>query len=156
MKAHDPGGKLTTFHLVAITAAIGCAIAAFILVRRAWGWPFAVLAVPVAFYLGLTIGWIPARVTGARILGELRRASVDELRERLRTQWFLSHYIIPILYARGESLESLKRYTLELMLASDPAQRWQGWRNLNLLFPKDAATFRGPDDEERIRALLAT
>lgn len=144
-RGRDPGGKLTLFDIFEFTAAVGVCIAGFQIGYTTWGWLGAAALALAGLYLGVVLGRIPSVLTVAFLQRDLRRCDTATLKERLRSQYYLSHFIVPVLRRRGEPESELQEQMLSLLLAESSDERWQAWRTVNLCFPDLAERLRGID-----------
>jgi hypothetical protein len=110
-----------------------------------WGWLAAIALALGGLCVGVGVGRIPSALTLAFLARNLRRCDTATLKERLRSQYYLSHFIVPVLRSRGEPDVELKEQTLSLLLSESSDQRWHGWRTVNLCFPDLAERLRGID-----------
>lgn len=129
--------------------------------KDAWGWPVAILCSVAGFYLGGVAGRIPIEIGLWSLMRKLHRTDSSVLREKLQSEYFLSHFIVAVLKMRGEPSGELQDHTLRLLLSPSFDERWHGWRTLNLCFPETAEALRDinpkkPSEEDfgRIRGLM--
>lgn len=144
-RGRDPGGQLTLFDVFELTAAVGVCIVGFQIGYMTWGWLGAIALALGGLGVGVVVGRIPGALTLAFLQRDLRRCDTATLKERLRSQYYLSHFIVPILRRRGEAERDLQEQTLSLLLAESSDERWHAWRTVNLCFPDLAERLRGID-----------
>ena len=141
----DPGGKFTLFALISLIAPAGVCAGA-----SAWGyalldWPGATALGLVGFIVGLLIGGIPKRIALKSVKRRLNRCDTEALKERLTSQCYMSHLIVPVLQSRGEPQTELQDCILSLLLAQSREVRWSGWRTIHLCFPQLSERLQGID-----------
>ena len=145
LKGRDPGEKLTLFDVFRMTAAIGGCSAGFVLGYKVGSWPGGIALGFCGLYLGTVIGRIPIALALKFLERDIRRCNTANLREKLTSQPYLSHFIVAELVTRGESERELQDHALSLLLSESGDVRWQGWRTVNLCFPALAESMRGID-----------
>lgn len=143
-RGRDPGGQLTLFDILELIAPVAVCVAGLQIGYRKWHWLGAIALALGGLYVGLVLGRIPYVLTLAFLQRDLRRCDTATLKERLRSQYYLSHFIVPILRRRGEPESELQEQTLLLLLAESSDKCWHGWRTVNL-FPELAERLRGID-----------
>lgn len=144
-RGRDPGGQLTLFDIFELTAAIGICIAGFQIGYMTWGWLGAIALALGGLGAGIIVGRIPYAFALAFLRRDLRRCETVTLKERLRSQYYLSHFIVPILRRRGEAERDLQEQALSHLLAESSDERWHAWRTVNRCFPDPAERLRGID-----------
>ena len=92
--------------------------------------------------VGYFVGQVPWYLAWAVFEIALRRASTERLRKRLQTEHFIAHLLIAELIVRGEPVESFWPYILPLLQADSFYERYHGWENLNIWFPRIARKSR--------------
>src|SRR5262245_46004113 len=130
-RGRDPGGKLTLFDLVELMAAVGGCVGGLQfgdITRR--GWLDAIALGLGGLCVGLVIGRIPSVLTSVFLQRSLRRCETATLKERLRSWYYVSHFIVPVLRRRGEAETELQDHILSLLLAESSDVRWHGWRTV--------------------------
>lgn len=99
--------------------------------------------------LGLVVGYFVGQVPWylAWVVFEiaLRSASKERLRKRLQTEHFIAHLLIAELIVRGEPVDSFWPYIMSLLQADSFYERYHGWENLNIWFPRIAKEIEGFD-----------
>jgi hypothetical protein len=108
-----------------------------------WGWGAAIVLALGGLFIGTAIGRIPQAIALRALSRHLRRCDTATLREKLRSEPYLSHFIVQILRSRGEPETELQERTLLLLLSESKEERWQAWRTVNLCFPDLAVRLRG-------------
>lgn len=144
-RGRDPGGQLTVFDIFELTAAVGGCIAGFQTGYVTWGWLGAIAAALGGLCVGVVVGRIPSALTLAFLRRDLQRCDTATLKERLGSQSYVSHFIVPVLRRRGEAERDLQEPMLSLLLAESSDERWHAWRTVNLCFPDLAERLRGND-----------
>ena len=66
---------------------------------------------------------------------QLKRASVEKLKQDLEEQYYVAHLLIAELIRRGEAVEQFWPYVLSLLKSDSDDKRRFGWHNLNIWFP---------------------
>ena len=144
-RGRDPGGELTLFNIFELTAAVGICIVGSQIGYVTWGWLGAIALGLGGLSVGVFVGRIPFALTLALLRRDLRRCDTATLKQRLRSQYYLSHFIVPILRRRGEAERDLQEQALSHLLAQSSDERWHAWRTVNLCFPDLADRLRGID-----------
>ena len=144
-RGRDPGGQLTLFDLFELTAAVGGCIVGSQIGYVSWGWLGAIAVALGGLRVGVVVGRIPSALTLAFLQRDLRRCDTATLKERLRSQYYVSHFIVPVLRRRGEAERDLQEQMLSLLLAESSDERWHAWRTVTLCFPDLARRLRGID-----------
>jgi hypothetical protein len=126
-----------------LAASFGVGAIGYRVGQRAFGLSTAIGGAVIGFYLG----GIPVRLftelSLQSLIRKLARTDTPTLRGKLRSEYYLSHFIVGVLMARGESEKELQQYSLRLLVSSSDDERWHAWRTLNMCFPEMAATLKG-------------
>src|SRR5262245_41938960 len=139
----DPGGQLTLFELLAWVVAGLTAVIAFRLGYEHWRWLGAIPCGLAGLYVGFVLGQLPSKLMMQSLMRTLRKTETPQLWERLHREYFLSHFIVPILQReRNVPDAELQDFTLGLMLSEDRWRSWHGWRTLNIWFPELAEALK--------------
>jgi hypothetical protein len=142
---HDPGGRVNFFDVLTVAIAFGVASVTCLAMRDPFGTITAVLVGLLAALLAAFFVQFLVHLKFRSFVRELDALSTRDLRERLQTEYFVSHLIIPILLRRDEPVSELREYTLGLLASGAAVERWHGWRSLSLWFPETAAALAGLD-----------
>jgi hypothetical protein len=89
----------------------------------------------LGLFVGGILGRLPFVLSLKLLLRNLRKSSNDDLRERLKSQYFISHLIIAELLVRGEPLETFRETVRAQLASSSPDERQFGLANANIWFP---------------------
>lgn len=127
-----------------------CAIGAAVAVGATMGYhQFGIVGAvgggAAGFVLGYILGRLPLAVMLLLLRRDLRRSSADRLRERINSQYFISHLIMAELASRDEDLEPI-RAAVKAQLDSDEEDiRRFGRANAQHWFPD---LIDQPDDDD--------
>lgn len=84
---------------------------------------------------GFVVGQLPWVLASIWFRGELKRAGIAELRERLRTEHYTSHLLIAELVSRDEPLEDFRDVVVAQLHSELTIVRRVGEENARLWFP---------------------
>ncbi len=144
----QPARLLTLFDLFKFGGALMGAVAASSFGYRTFGWPAAIVAAPLGLIAGAFIGNLPWIATDLLMRYELKRSSSARLKQRLESEFFISHLLIAELVSRGEPLEQFRDYVTGLMRSADPHQRYFGHAVARIWFPDALPPQPGPSKLE--------
>src|SRR5207247_8088906 len=89
--------------------------------------------------LGYCAGRLPYIILRARVLCGLAHESTPRLRERLASQYYISHLILAELIRRGEDIRTDLPILLGMLRSEFWDERRFGFRSLQIAFPDLAA-----------------
>lgn len=126
----------TIFDCFPLFGGFTCLVAGATLGGHQFGVIGAVGGALVGLCVGVIAGRIPWIVSGAFMRRDLKRATSQNLRERVVKEYYISHLLIAELALRGESIETL-REIVQRQLSSESADvRRFGEANAKLWFPE--------------------
>ena len=108
--------------------------------------------------LGYLLGRLPFVLAARWLMTGLSRHSSHRLRERLATEYYVSHLILAELMRRGEDISVDLPAVLALLRSDSPDERRFGFGSLQLAFPELArqlSDFDPADPTEHCREKLA-
>jgi hypothetical protein len=108
--------------------------------------------------VGFLLGNLPFALTCRWMLRSLSRQSTERLRERIASEYYISHLILAELARRGEDLGVDLPVILTLLRSDSPDERRFGFGSLSLWFPDLASRlpdFNPADSTESCREKLA-
>jgi len=135
----------TCFHAVQWFAAAFVMVFAAVFCWQSWGWPGGIVGAAAGFFAGVLIGRLPVAISSVILRFQLKRASVEKLKQDLEEQYFVSHLLIAELIRRGEAVQQFWPYVLSLLKSDSDHKRRFGWHNLNIWFPEFAKQLDGFD-----------
>jgi hypothetical protein len=145
VQSHDPGGKLTLFDVLALTAAGGGAAVGFLGGQERWG-PLGGLPLGlVGLFMGALAGQIPLAIAFHIYERRLRAADTATLKARFESDDVESHLLVGPLLSRGASRVELQDVILARLVSESVDKRWAAWRALNLCFPETAEGLKNID-----------
>jgi len=135
----------TIFHVFELMGPISGVVAGAVAGQRWLGWAGLVLGGVIGLVIGHIVGRIPLAVARALLKRDLERCDVATLRSRLKSEYYISHFIIAQLLIRGEPVESFRDYVAELQDSDFPDRRRFGeqilriWPEMTLPSPSTEA-----------------
>lgn len=123
---------------------------------RIGGREFGVAGAFLGGVLGLVVGQFVGIATWYVFWAGFRLAdkfsSIERLRRKLKTDYFVADRLIAEMIVRGEPAESFWPFVLSLLRSDSFPERYSGWENLNIWFPRIAKQMEGftPHDPIKI------
>lgn len=124
----------TIFHLLQFVGSVAGLIAGISYGGR-FGIPGAVLGGVLGFVIGTLAGRLPWVMAWTAMQRDLTRATAQELRKRVRREYYISHLLLAELASRGESLEGLRGVVVDQLNSSSADVRRFGEANAAAWFP---------------------
>ncbi len=125
----------TIFHLLQVLGVV----AGLVVGAGVGGGRFGLAGAIAGGALGLVIGWFVGRLPWLLAWGalrrDLRRASAEELRQRVSREYYISHLLIAELASRGESIDVLREVVKEQLRSESPDRRRFAEATAKLWFP---------------------
>lgn len=148
----------TIFHLFRILGLLSGCVFGIRFGFEFYGWRGAIIGSLLGALIGIFIGNLPFFVGTWYLWINLKLSDSSKLKNRLETDFFISHLIIAELVIRGEDTEQFKDYVLNLLQSEYSNQRRFGWHNLNIWFPELAKNLEyydseNPTDEHKSKIL---
>ena len=137
------GTAFTLFDLIQGISIGGGAWLGFTTGRREFGVAGALLGGILGLVVGQFVGIAPWYVfwTGFRLTCKF--SSIERLRRKLKTDYFMADRLIAEMIVRGEPAESFWPFVLSLLRSDSFPERHSGWENLNIWFPRIAKQMEG-------------
>ncbi len=137
------GTAVTVFDLIQL---IGLAVGAwlgFTTGSKAFGVASALLGGILGLVVGQFVGLAPYYIFWAGERLTWKFSSIERLRRKLKTDYFMADHLIAEMIVRGEPAESFWPFILSLMQSRSFPERYSGWENLNIWFPTIAKQMEG-------------
>jgi hypothetical protein len=131
------------FDLIHVAGMLGGAGVGLTMGGREFGAAGAVVGGVLGLVVGHVLGIAPWCICWAAFRLSIKRAPTERLRERLKTEYYVSHLLIAEMVVRGEPAESFWPYVLSSLRSDSFAERHSGWKNLNIWFPRMAKQIEG-------------
>lgn len=132
----------TLLHFLSIIGIVAGLFGGIYIGHNYFGWIGGIGGSLLGACLGyILFGYVPLMLTNALMRREFKRSDVITLKERLKTEYYISHLIIGELVARGEPVADFLDYIFTLLQSDDSDKRRFGWHNLNIWFPELAGQF---------------
>lgn len=136
----------TAFTLLDLIQAISIVVGAslgFTTGRREFGVTGALLGGILGLVVGQSVGIAPWYVFWAGFRLTYKFNSIGRLRRKLKTDYFMAERLIAEMIVRGEPAESFWPFILSLLRSDSFPERYSGWKNLNIWFPRLAKQMEG-------------
>ena len=137
------GTAFTLFDFIQATSIAGGAWLGFGTGSKAFGAAGALLGGILGLVIGQFVGMAPWYVWWAGFRLTCKFSSIERLRRKLRTNYFMADRLIAELIVRGEPAESFWPLVLSLLRSESFPERYSGWKNLNIWFPRIAKQMEG-------------
>jgi hypothetical protein len=125
----------TIFHLLQVLGVV----AGFMIGAIVGGGRFGLAGAIAGGPIGVVVGWFVGRLPWLLALGalrrDLRRASAEELRQRVSREYYISHLLIGELASRDESIDVLREVVKEQLRSESPDRRRFAEGTAKLWFP---------------------